>query len=136
LSRTPIGHRSSTQSCNTVENGLVDEFTDQFGSERFHCEHSVHYHIQSTLMLLIWLTKLRSAGSCSMTKLMDIADGACSNIRALLMPDNTLPAFSDSCYSLFSPDMSQDLELLGTLARRVLGLSHADVGARCDGFFG
>jgi uncharacterized heparinase superfamily protein len=59
---------------------------------------------------------------------MDIADGACSNIRALLMPDNTLPAFSDSCYSLFSPDMSQDLELLGTLARRVLGLSHADVG--------
>jgi hypothetical protein len=92
---------------------------EQFSNGCFHCELSTHYHLQSTLTSLAWLSTVRNLDVAVCDRLIAIMRLAKSRIDALVLPDGSLPLIGDSCYSFYTTGTSEDLALLPRLAARV-----------------
>jgi uncharacterized heparinase superfamily protein len=98
---------------------LAAEIDSQFLASGFHCEHSLHYHAQITLMSLFWLHASEAQGAPIPDLLREKIRHSCTQTRRFVLPDGSLPLFGDGCYSFFHETLSQDVENIHNLSSRI-----------------
>lgn len=105
---------------------LAAEIHSQFLASGFHCEHSTHYHVQVTLIVLFWLHARDALGTPVPNALQQKIQKACAQIRRFLLPDGSVPLLGDGCFPFFHETVSQDMANINTLAAKVFPASKAD----------
>ncbi len=88
---------------------LAAEIDAQFLASGFHCEHSVHYHAQVTLIALYWLCVKETQGTAAPDTLRQKVHQSCIQIGRFVLPDGSVALFGDGCYPFFHATVSQDI---------------------------
>jgi heparinase II/III-like protein len=89
---------------------LGRECLRQFGMSGYHQEHSPHYHLQSTLLVILWLHGLRSVAAPLSKSMTELVTRAARHVQTLRNAP-TLPRVGDNCYCLFTASGEEDLTL-------------------------
>lgn len=100
-----------------VEAKLTKEIESEFEKSGFHFEKSFHYHVQITLMVLIFLNMKNVLGESINTKVKDIAEKATGLIDQFYLGDNHYAMFGDNCYNFFTSNLFSDVELIKLLSK-------------------
>jgi len=108
-----------------AETMIPKEIQLQFKDGAFHCEHSLHYHIQSTIVCLYWLLGMKKVKKRVSLNISRIIQDACCHIEQLSLPDNSMPLLGDKCYPLFSFNTEEDVQIVNRLHDLVFSQSIA-----------
>ena len=111
-----------------MEKHILREILTQFDKSGFYKEHSIHYHIQSTLISLNWLYGMRLLGKPIEPDVMNTLGKAAAHSLASVLPDGSVPLLGDKCYSIFNKTIYDDIEAIKLLSRQLFGERGFDNG--------
>ncbi len=100
-----------------VHNHLLDEFFTEYSSSGFHFEFSYHYHVQITLVGLLWIKNLEQTSNPVSKRFKNLMSKAVSNVESFILPDGTLPMIGDNCYTFFHDSLEKDVENIKELSK-------------------
>jgi Heparinase II/III-like protein/Heparinase II/III N-terminus len=100
---------------NYAEKKLEKEVMWQFNVENFHCEHSLHYHIQTSLFCMLWIYGMMKLKRNIPNNVFNIIEKACINIKYFTFNNNYIPSLSNSCFSFLTSSMEDDVLLINNL---------------------
>ena len=104
-----------------MEKHISREISAQFDESGFYKEHSIHYHIQSTLIALNWLYGMRSLNRPIDNDTMSVLREATAHALVSLLPDGSIPVLGDKCYSIFNMNILDDIEAIKRLSVQLFG---------------
>ncbi len=114
-------HSLMPRAINPAEKLFPKEIAGQFDKGGFHREHSMHYHVQSTLAGLLWLHGMRSLGKPVDRRIEILLRDAGDHIISAVLPDDSVPQMGDKCYSILNHSILEDVRAVKELSIFLFG---------------
>jgi len=110
--------KNSSRYLNESAQNLTKEFEKEYLESGLHFEQSFHYHIQITLVGIIWIEILEKQKMKIPSHLFKLMENAEKIINKFLFPDNTCPMLGDNCFTFLHQSLEEDIQNLSFLSER------------------
>lgn len=106
---------------------LIDETEREFLANGFHFEKSFHYHVQITLMGLIWICSSHIQNKSVPESIKETYLKAVRLINVFLLPNGTYPMIGDNCFNFIHEDLRQDIYNINRLVNHFFPSWHKSI---------
>jgi len=111
----------SVKNNKNIRQKFFAEIENEYLNNGLHFEQSYHYHLQITIMCLIWMDMEVKSKRRVSEKIIDIITKAVSVVEKFRFSNDYLPMIGDNCFNFFNPTLHDDFEHILTF-KKSLGL--------------